>query len=81
VAVFGILGYLLKELKYSRAAMLIGFVLGFAIEKNLYLAIQLDGPYFIFDPIPLSLAIITLAFLGYNIWSIFRDKRSTKNHG
>jgi len=80
-AVFGILGYLLKELKYSRAAMLIGFVLGFAIEKNLYLAIQLDGPYFIFDPIPLTLAIITLSFLGYNIWTIVRDKSGAKNHG
>ena len=79
-AVFGILGYLLKALKYSRAAMLIGFVLGFAIEKNLYLAIQLDGPYFIFDPIPLTLAIITLAFLGYNIWTIVREKRNAKNH-
>jgi putative tricarboxylic transport membrane protein len=76
-AVFGILGYVLKELKYSRAAMLIGFVLGFAIEKNLYLAVQLDGPYFIFDPIPLTLAIITVAFLGYNIWTIIRDKRGT----
>ena len=41
-AIFGILGYLMKELKYSRAAMLIGFVLGFAIEKNLYLAVQLQ---------------------------------------
>ena len=60
-AVFGILGYLMKELKYSRAAMLIGFVLGFAIEKNLYLAVQLSGPYFILDPIPLTLAIFTLA--------------------
>ena len=80
-AIFGILGYILKELKYSRAAMLIGFVLGFAIEKNLYLAIQLEGPYFIFDPIPFSLAIITLAFLGYNIWTIVRDNKSAKNHG
>jgi TctA family transporter len=79
-AVFGILGYLMKELKYSRAAMLIGFVLGFAIEKNLYLAVQLSGPYFILDPIPLALAIFTLAFLGYNIWNIVREKRSAKNH-
>lgn len=72
---FGILGYMMKLLNYSRAAMLIGFVLGFAVEKNLYLAIQLSGPYFLFDPIPLTLAIITLVFLGYNIWSIARRKR------
>jgi TctA family transporter len=76
-AVFGILGYLMRQLKYSRAAMLIGFVLGFAIEKNLYLAVQLSGPYFIFDPLPLTLLVITIAFLGYNIWTIIRDKRSS----
>jgi TctA family transporter len=72
---FGVFGYWMKELGYSRAALLIGFVLGFAVEKNLYLAVQLSGPYFIFDPIPLTLAGITIAFLGYNIWSIIRDRR------
>lgn len=70
--IFGVLGFLMKELNYSRAAMLIGFVLGFAVEKNLYLALQLSGPYFILDPIPLTLAIITIVFLAYNIWSIMR---------
>lgn len=72
---FGVFGYWMKELGYSRAALLIGFVLGFAVEKNLYLAIQLSGPYFIFDPIPLTLAIITVVFLAYNIWGIIRDRR------
>jgi TctA family transporter len=78
--VFGIIGYLMKELGYSRAALLIGFVLGFAVEKNLYLATQLSGSDFILDPIPLTLAIITLVFLAYNIWSIVRDHRSSKRN-
>ncbi len=77
--VFGVLGYLMKELGYSRAAMLIGFVLGFAVEKNLYLALQLAGPYFLLDPIPLTLAIITLAFVAYNVRAIVRDKRKVKS--
>lgn len=72
---FGFIGYLMKVLDYSRAAMLIGFVLGFAVEKNLYLATQLDGPYFIFRPIPLTLAIITIVFLAYNIWGIVKHRR------
>ncbi len=76
--VFGIVGYLMKELGYSRAALLIGFVLGFTVEKNLYLAIQLSGPGFIFDPIPLTLATITVVFLAYNIWTIIRDRKQTK---
>lgn len=73
--IFGILGFAMKELNYSRAAMLIGLVLGYAIEKNLYLALQLNGPYFYLDPIPLTLIVITVVFLGWNIWTYFRDQK------
>ncbi len=72
---FGILGYLMKILNYSRAALLIGFVLGFAVEKNLYLALLLDGPLFILQPLPLGLAILTAVFLAWNVLIIIRDKR------
>ncbi|MBX2838353.1 MAG: tripartite tricarboxylate transporter permease [Gammaproteobacteria bacterium] len=75
VLVFGVLGYIMKVLDYSRAAMLIGFVLGFAVEKNLYLALLLDGPLFFLTPIPLALSLITIAFLGYNIRSIVKDRK------
>jgi TctA family transporter len=78
---FGIIGYMMRELDYSRAAMLIGFVLGFSIEKNLYLAVQLAGPYFILQPIPLALMIFTLGFLAYNILSLIREKRRTAPAG
>ena len=77
--VFGIVGFLMKELGYSRAALLIGFVLGFAIEKNLYLALQLSGPYFIFDPVPLTLALFTVVFVGYNIWKLMKEKKEKAN--
>jgi TctA family transporter len=77
---FGVIGFAMKELGYSRASMLIGFVLGFAVEKNLYLAMQLEGPYFIFDPIPLTLALITVVFLAYNIWDAIRHSRRQKQH-
>lgn len=77
---FGIIGYMMKEIGYSRASLLIGFVLGFAVEKNLYLAIQLEGPYFIFAPIPLGLAIITALFLAYNVWDAIRDHRELKRN-
>ena len=75
---FGVIGYLMKELGYSRAALLIGFVLGFTVETNLYLAVQLSGPDFIFNPIPLTLATITIVFLAYNVWTIIRDRSQSK---
>ena len=78
--VFGILGYMMKILNYSRAALLIGFVLGFAVEKNLYLALLLDGPFFFTEPIPLTLLIITVVFLVGNVWAIYRDRRKVREH-
>lgn len=72
---FGVLGYAMKLLNYSRAALLIGFVLGFAVEKNLYLALLLKGPFFFLQPIPLTLTLITVVFLGFSIYSIYRDRR------
>jgi len=77
--IFGVIGYVMKELDYSRAALLIGFVLGFVVEKNLYLATQLSGPYFIFDPIPLALSIITIAFVAYNIWAIMQHRKDVQD--
>ena len=65
----------MKVLNYSRAALLIGFVLGFAVEKNLYLALLLDGPLFIMQPIPLGLMTVTIVFLGWNIYTIYRDRK------
>lgn len=76
--VFGLVGYLMKVLNYSRAAMLIGFVLGFAVEKNLYLALLIDGGLFFLEPIPLTLMIITILFLAVNIYSIVRDGRRSR---
>ena len=73
VVVFGVTGYLMKYLGYSRSSLLIGFVLGAVLEKNLFLAIQIDGPYFILEPVPLALSVITIGFLLYNLWAISRS--------
>jgi putative tricarboxylic transport membrane protein len=72
--VFGILGYLMKVLNYSRAALLIGFVLGFAVEKNLYLSLLLKGPFFFLQPLPATIGLIMLAFLAFNIRAIARER-------
>ena len=73
--VFGVFGYLMKILNYSRAALLIGYVLGHAVEKNLYLATQLNGNLFFLSPIPLSLCLITIGFVAYNIYGLVSDQK------
>jgi len=67
VLLAGWLGYLMKVGGYSRAALLIGFVLGSVLEKNLFLAIQLDGPAFFLRPVPLGLLAVTLALLAFSL--------------
>lgn len=73
---FGGVGYLASLLRYSRAAMLIGFVLGDPIEYNLNLAVQIDGPLFFLDPIPLAFCAIGILFLIYSSWSVVRQSRA-----
>ncbi len=78
---FGIIGYAMKEFGYSRAALLIGFVLGFTVERNLYLALNIGGPTFFMKPIPFTLLMITLAVLAFNIWTYIRDKKKNVGGG
>lgn len=72
VLVFGVIGYLLSRLRYSRAALLIGFVLGEPIEYNLTLAVQIDGPLFFLAPVPLALIAVGLLFVGHSVRGLLR---------
>lgn len=67
VMAFGALGYWLSLLRYSRAALLIGFVLGAPIEFNLNLAMQIDGPLFFLDPMPLAIGLLALLMLAVSV--------------
>ncbi len=62
VFVFGALGYVMKELRYSRAALILGFVLTSAIETYLHISLVSYGPLFFARPV--SLIIIGLLTLG-----------------
>jgi TctA family transporter len=73
--VFGIIGYFMAVLNYSRPSLLIGFILGYMVERNLYMSIQLYGSKFFLQPIAFGLLLIILATLAYNIVSIVKDKK------
>ncbi len=53
--IFGLVGYEMKRLRFSRATMIIGLVLGRTAEKNYSIAMDLFGPAFVFRPITLTL--------------------------
>jgi TctA family transporter len=73
--VFGLLGYAMKRLDYSRPAFIIGFVLGLMVERNLYLSLKLYGSTFFMQPLSLGLMLLTIAVLVYNVLKMFKSKR------
>lgn len=62
---FGILGLLLKELNYSRPALLLGFVLAPMVETYLFISLQAHGWAFLQRPIPIvAIVAIVLVMAG-----------------
>jgi TctA family transporter len=61
--IFGIIGLLLKKYDYSRAAVVIGLVLGEIIERSYHLSVQTFGWSFLLRPLTLILLAFTLVTL------------------
>jgi putative tricarboxylic transport membrane protein len=75
---FGILGYLMRKLKYEGAPLVMAFVLGPLLELNLRRSLIVsDGSFWIFFSRPISAVILILALviLGTSILSKFRGKK------
>jgi putative tricarboxylic transport membrane protein len=59
---FGIVGYLMKKLKYEGAPLVLAFVLGPMLEKNLRQALIIsDGSFLTFITRPISAAVLLLS--------------------
>ncbi|MDA3958200.1 tripartite tricarboxylate transporter permease [Oceanispirochaeta sp.] len=69
---FGILGYLMREMDYPVAPMILGIILGGILDKNLRRALVLsDGSFlpFVSRPICLVLIFLTIfAIIGRTVW-------------
>ncbi len=77
---FGVLGYLMRKLKYEGAPLVMAFVLGPLLDLNLRRSLIVsDGSFLIFFTRPISAVILTsaLVILGLSILSKFR-RRSQK---
>jgi putative tricarboxylic transport membrane protein len=61
--IFGIVGLLLKKYDYSRAAVVIGLVLGEIIERSYHLSVQTFGWSFLLRPLTLTLLAFTIVTL------------------
>jgi len=81
VLVFGLLGYAMKKLDYSRPAFIIGFVLGIMVERNLYLSLKLYGIKFLFQPLAMGLLIFSVLVLVYNFFKIIQSTIKERSVG
>jgi putative tricarboxylic transport membrane protein len=64
MVVFGVLGYLMRKLRYEAAPLVMAFVLGPLLELNLRRSlIMSDGSFLIFFQRPISSVILIVAFV------------------
>ena len=69
---FGAVGFLMRQYHYSPAATMIGFVLGPVVEKNLYLAINLQGAGALTRPLTDFFVFIALLMI---VWPALKPGR------
>lgn len=70
--VFGILGYVIREMEYPIAPLVLGIILGVILDKNLIRALVIsegDISHFFASPISITIAIVTfLTFFSRTKW-------------
>jgi len=76
--VFGILGFLMKRLGYSRESLVLGFVLGELFEFYLTRALKIFGPTFFMTPTSLAILVCIIAVFAWPWIQGIRSRRSAK---
>ncbi|MDF1590966.1 MAG: tripartite tricarboxylate transporter permease [Desulfobacterales bacterium] len=74
--VLGIIGFEMKRLNFSRAALLLGLVLGRIVEQNLFLSIRIFGGDFIYRPIAMVLVVLSVIVIGWSFLKPVLRRRS-----
>lgn len=79
VAAFGLLGYVLRQLNFAAAPLLLGFVLGPLMEEHFRRTMLIsagDFGFFLDRPIARVVILLTLAILLHALWRTLRDRRA-----
>ena len=73
--VFSATGFVMKLGGYSRAALVLGFILGRFFENYFFLALQTSGPLFFLHPTSIGIIVITISLYIYRpILNLVRRK-------
>jgi putative tricarboxylic transport membrane protein len=77
----GVLGYVMRQLRFPTLPMVLGVVLGFMVESNYRRSMVISGGdhmIFLQDKVALGLLILTIVLLIYSIVSELRSARAAK---
>jgi TctA family transporter len=72
---FGVLGWIMKQLRWPRPPLILGFVLGDIFERYLFVSVERYGADWLARPLVLLLFAMALASLARPLW---RDLRARK---
>jgi TctA family transporter len=78
VLFFGVLGYLMRVLDFPAAPLILGCVLGPLMEEHFRRAMIIsrgDFSFFIDRPISASFLMVSVALIGFGVWSGYRLRR------
>ncbi|MFC1680764.1 tripartite tricarboxylate transporter permease [Pseudomonadota bacterium] len=81
VLVFGVLGCCMRNLDYSRPALLLGFVLGPTMETYLHISMQAYGYAFLLRPGVLIILFFIVAGFAGPVFRRYRVNRIRSDHG
>jgi len=79
---FGFIGYFMKKFGFPGAPLVLGVILGPIAEKNLDRALQLsrnDWTIFFRRPIALTFIVLSVAMIGWSIYSNIRKAKAENN--
>ena len=72
---FGVLGWTMKQLRWPRAPLVLGFVLGDIVERYTFVSMGAYGPAFLFRPVVLLLLAAAAISLARPLWADYRARK------
>lgn len=66
--VIGIVGFIMKELNWPRAPLLIGFVLAVSVERYLWISVSRYGFSWLKEPSVILIGLLIVCVLGFNLF-------------
>ena len=72
---FGVLGWTMKQLRWPRPPLILGFVLGDIFERYLFVSVERYGMEWLGRPLVVVLLLLALAGLARPLWQDLRTRR------